>query len=510
MPVLDLAVIAAYIIGTVAFGAWVSRAQENVKDYFVSGRTIPWWAIMGSIVATETSTVTFISVPGYAFAGNFTFLQLVFGYLIGRVVVSVIFVPAYFRGELLTVYQLLGERFGTALKRLASGLFLVTRSLSDGFRLFATGLVLAAVLRAMPGVDAAIQSRLPGLEPTYAVLVVPVLLMGVATIVYTYMGGMTAVIWTDVIQLGIYLLGAAVAVVVLLDRLPGGWSQVVDAARAANKFQLLDFTFDLSRGYTFWSGVIGGAFLTTATHGTDQMMVQRYLCSRNVRDARTALLTSGIVVLAQFVLFLVIGTMLYTFYAGAPQELAAITVNGRVQTDRVFPLFIVSHMPLGLMGLVVAAIFAAAMSTLSSSLNSSAAAAVNDFYVLMTAGARSDRHYLAVSRVFTAACGAIQIAVALVAIGLSTRVVDEVLGIASFTNGVILGMFLLGTFTRASQGSAAVGVATGIAVMLGVKFLTAVSWQWYVLIGSLATLGAGALTHAIAGPPAAAVGRRDA
>jgi solute:Na+ symporter, SSS family len=505
MPVLDLAVIAVYILGTVAFGAWVSSAQQNVKDYFVSGRTVPWWAIMGSIVATETSTVTFISVPGYAFAGNFTFLQLVFGYLIGRVVVSLLFVPAYFRGELLTVYQLLGERFGTALKRLASGLFLITRSLSDGFRLFATGLVLAAVLRAMPGVETAVHGWLPGLDPAYSVLIVSVLLIGVATIVYTFMGGMTAVIWTDVIQLGVYLLGAAVAVAVLLDRIPGGWSQVLEAGRAGNKFRLLDFTFDLTRGYTFWSGVVGGAFLTTATHGTDQMMVQRYLCSRNVRDARLALLTSGVVVLAQFVLFLLIGTMLYTYYAGVPQELAAITANGRVQTDRVFPLFIVSHMPPGLMGLVVAAIFAAAMSTLSSSLNSSAAAAVSDFYIPLTGGARSDTHYLAVSRLLTAVWGAVQIAVAFVAIQLSTRVVDEVLGIASFTNGVILGMFLLGTFTRASQASAGVGVAAGILVMLAVKLLTGVSWQWYVLIGSLVTLGAGTLASTLAGPPA----RRD-
>jgi SSS family transporter len=507
MPVLDLAVIVAYIVGTVAFGAWVSRAQHNVKDYFVSGRTVPWWAIMGSIVATETSTVTFISVPGYAFGGNFTFLQLVFGYLIGRVVVSVLFVPAYFRGELLTVYQLLGERFGAALKRLASGLFLVTRSLSDGFRLFATGLVLAAVLRAMPGGDAAIRTWLPSIDPAYSVLPVSILLIGVATIVYTYLGGMTAVIWTDVIQLGVYLLGAIVAVAVLLDRIPGGWSHVLEAGRAAQKFRLFDFTLDVTRGYTFWSGVIGGAFLTTATHGTDQMMVQRYLCSRNVRDARAALLTSGGVVLAQFVLFLLIGTMLFTYYAAAPQELAGITTNGRVQTDRVFPLFIVSHMPPGLMGLVVAAIFAAAMSTLSSSLNSSAAAAVNDFYIPFTAGARSDRHYLAASRVLTAAWGAIQIAVALVAMRLSTRVVDEVLGIASFTNGVILGMFLLGTFTRASQGSAAIGVGAGTAVMLAVKLLTAVSWQWYVLIGSLATLAVGVLASAFAGTAAPANAR---
>ena len=494
---LDLAVIVGYLVATVVFGAWVSRAQRDVKDYFVSGRTVPWWAVMGSIVATETSTVTFISVPGFAFGSNFTFLQLVVGYLIGRVVVSLLFVPAYFRGELLTVYQLLGERFGTALKRLASGLFLVTRSLSDGFRLFATGLVLAALLRAMPGMEAAVRAWLPSLDPTYAVLVASVLVMGVTTIVYTYLGGMTAVIWTDVVQLVIYLIGALVACAVLIDRIPGGWPAVVDTGLAAGKFQVFDFTVDLSRSYTFWSGVVGGAFLTTATHGTDQLMVQRYFCSRSVRDARVALLTSGAVVLAQFVLFLLIGVMLFTYYAGAPQELSTITAGGRVQTDRVFPLFIVSHMPAGLTGLVIAAIFAAAMSTLSSSLNSSAAAAVGDFYMPLTGGRRSDAHYLAVSRALTAGWGAVQICVALVAISLSTRVVDEVLGIASFTNGVILGMFLLGTFTRASQAAAGTGVTVGVVVMLGVKLLTAVSWQWYVLIGSLATLGAGVLAERV-------------
>jgi SSS family transporter len=493
MPVLDLAIIVAYLAGTVAFGAWVSRAQRNVKDYFVSGRTVPWWAIMGSIVATETSTVTFISVPGFAFAGDFTFLQLVFGYLLGRVVVSAVFVPAYFRGELLTVYQLLGERFGTALKRLASGLFLVTRSLSDGFRLFATGLVLAALLRAMPGIEPALHAWAPSLDPTSAVLVASVLLMGLATIAYTYLGGMTAVIWTDLIQLVIYLVGAIVAFAVLLDRIPGGWPAVVDTGLAAGKFRLFDFTVDLTRSYTFWSGVIGGAFLTTATHGTDQLMVQRYLCSRSVHDARLALLTSGVVVLGQFVLFLTLGAMLFAYYAGAPQELSAITAAGRVQTDRVFPLFIVSHLPRGLTGLVIAAIFAAAMSTLSSSLNSSAAAAVGDFYMPLTDGRRSDAHYLRVSRALTAAWGGVQVAVAFVAIRLSTRVVDEVLGIASFTNGVILGMFLLGTFTRASQAAAAAGVTAGIVVMLAVKLFTMVSWQWYVLIGSLVTLGAGVL-----------------
>jgi solute:Na+ symporter, SSS family len=498
MPILDLIVIVVYVLGTVAVGAWFARAQTNVRDYFVSGHRVPWWAVCGSIVATETSTVSFISVPGYAFGGDFTFLQLVFGYLIGRVVVSLLFVPAYFRGELLTVYQLLGERFGTGMKRLASALFLITRSLSDGFRLFATGLVLAALLRSLPGFDAALARWFPGTDPTFPLLAVSVLVIGVTTMVYTYLGGMAAVIWTDVVQLVVYLLGALVAFVVLLENIPGGWSEVVAVGREAGKFRLLDFSFSLTRSYTFWSGLIGGAFLTTATHGTDQMMVQRYLCSRSERDARLALLTSGVLVLAQFVLFLTIGAMLYTYYASLPRELAGITIDGRVQTDRVFPLFIVSHLPTGLMGLVIAAIFAAAMSTLSSSLNSSAAAAVGDFYIPMTGGARPDRHYLAVSRALTAFWGALQMVVALAAITLSRRVVDEVLGIASFTNGIILGIFLLGTFTpEVRQRGAMTGAVVGGTLMLAVKLFTPVSWQWYVLIGSLITFAAGWLASRV-------------
>ena len=348
MHLLDWFVIAIYMLGTVLFGAWISRNQTDVREYFVSGRTMPWWAVTGSIVATETSTVTFISVPGYAFGGDFTFLQLAAGYLIGRVVISVLFIPAYFRGELLTVYQLLGSRFGGRMKRLASALFLVTRSLSDGFRLFATGLVLAALISGVP---------------SQSVLIISVLVMGVATIAYTYLGGMTAVIWTDVLQLVIYLVGAVAAAIVLVNAIPGGWPEVAATANAAGKFRVFDWTLSLTRGYTFWAGIIGGAFLTTATHGTDQLMVQRYLCSRSATEARVSLLTSGVVVFVQFVLFLVIGTMLYVFYLHAPGELSSITVGGRVQTDRVFPLFIVSHLPPGLTGLVVAAIFAAAMST---------------------------------------------------------------------------------------------------------------------------------------------------
>ncbi len=486
MSWIDFAVLGLYLAGIVVFGSWFSASHKDVRDYFVSGANVPWWAIMGSIVATETSTVTFISVPGYAYTTNFTFLQLVMGYMIGRLAVSVLFIPAYFRGEIITVYQLLGTRFGTAVKRLASSLFLVTRTLADGFRLFATGLVLAALLGATPGLDA---------YSTYTILVVSVLIMGVATIIYTYHGGMTAVIWTDVIQLVIYLVGAVLAAYVLLQRVPGGWSEIAATAGAAGKFRLWDFSFDVTKGYTFWSGIVGGAFLTTATHGTDQLMVQRYFCAKSPGDARKALLWSGALVFAQFALFLLIGTMLWAYYTGhAPQEAAAFIRDGRVQSDRIFPTFIVQHLPVGAVGLVLAAIFAAAMSTLSSSLNSSSAAAMNDFYIPATAGRRTDAHYLRVSRILTAAWGVLQMVVAIAAITLSSRVVDEVLGIASFTNGVILGVFLLGTLTRrVGQTAAFVGIIAGASMMLYLKLFTAVTWQWYVLVGSAATFLVGLL-----------------
>jgi SSS family transporter len=467
-------VIAAYMAGVTLFGWYFGRKQKDIRDYFLSDRDVPWWALAGSIVATETSTVTFISVPAFAFAangrgegGNFTFLQLVAGYMIGRLVIVALFIPLYFRGELFTVYQVLDRRFGGSVKRTAASLFLVTRSAADGIRLYATALVLVA---------------LTGWADTKSILII-----GAVTILYTYLGGMSAVIWTDVIQLVIYVGGAFVAAVILLDRIPGGWNEVAAVGEQFHKFQLFDFSRDIARSYTFWAGIIGGAFLTTATHGTDQLMVQRYLCSRSARQATGALLASGAVVFAQFVLFLFIGVMLFAFYqhSALPPEVAS-------RADRVFPHFIVTQLPPGLVGLVVAAIFAAAMSTLSSSLNSSAATALTDFYRPLMARGRSDAHYLKVSRGLTAMWGAVQIIVAIVAIAIEQRVVDAVLSIASFTNGPILGLFFLGALTkRVGRVGALAGVAAGIAVMLLVWLGLNVSWQWYVLIGSTVTFAVG-------------------
>lgn len=474
---LDLVIIVVYMLGTLGVGWWFSRKQRNIRDYFLSGNDTPWWALMGSIVATETSTVTFISVPAFAFAanaggigGNFTFLQIVIGYLIGRLVIVALFIPLYFKGELFTVYQVLDQRFGGRVKRTAASLFLITRSIADGIRLFLTAIVLVA---------------LTGWADPVSILII-----GVVTIAYTYLGGMAAVIWTDAIQLVVYLVGAVAAAFVLLGQIPGGWSEVVAAGNEFNKFTLFDFTFDLTRSYTFWAGVIGGAFLTTATHGTDQLMVQRYLSARSARQATAALLTSGLVILAQFALFLLIGVMLFVYYQQAgslPPEVAA-------KADRVFPHFIVTQLPNGLIGLVVAAIFAAAMSTLSGSLNSLSATAVTDFYRPLFAPDKSEKHYLNVSRWLTAGWGGVQITVAMIAIAMQGRGVDAVLAVASFTNGPILGLFLLSTLTRhVGPKGALIGVVTGIACMSFVWLQLKISWQWYVLIGSTITFAAGSL-----------------
>lgn len=498
MQPFDLAVVGVYLVAMMWLGLSFGRTQRTVQDYFLTHQGVPWWAVMASIVATETSTVTLISVPGYAFGGDLTFLQLALGYVVGRIIVSMLFIPAYFTGELLTAYQVLTRRFGPAVGRLAASIFVVTRNLSDGFRLFATGLVVAAVLSATPSAVTLVRHFAPETDPSVALLATGVLAVGASTLVYTLFGGMAAVIWTDVSQFLIYLGGSAVAAVMLLGEIPGGWGEVAQVAAPLGKLRLFDFSWDLTRSYTFWSGLVGGAFLTVATHGTDQLIVQRYLCARSSAQASRALVVSGGIVFAQFAMFLLVGTMLYVYYTGhEPSALAQLMRDGQVQTDRVFPAFVVGHLPTGVRGLVVAAMFAAAMSTLSSSLNSSAASLMADFYIPMTRGKRAPHHYLAVARTATIVCGIIQIAVALVAIDVSSRVVDEVLGIASFTNGLVLGVFVLGRFTNVQSGAALLGVGAGGTGMLLVRLVTDVSWQWYVLVGAAMTVGAACLVRSL-------------
>lgn len=461
MRPLDLAIVVVYFALVVGAGFFFGRRQQTTRRYFLASHGVPWWAIAASIVATETSTITFISVPGIAWApgGDFRFLQVVFGYVVARMIIAAVFMPWYFRGELVTVYALLQTRFGPSVKALAASLFVLVRTAGDGVRLLLTAFVLAALFP-----DVGVSGALIGL--------------GLVMIVFTLLGGIEAVVWIEVVQLGIYL-GGAVAVLVLLGR-DVGFGEALAAGAAAGKLRLFDFSFDLSRTYTFWSGLIGGTFLTLSTHGTDHYLVQRYLCTDRPRSAAKALLASAVVVFVQFAMFLFIGVLLFAFYG---KEAPVST------PDQVFPHFIAHHLPMGLSGLVVAAILAAAM---SSSLNAVAAAVVSD---LMRP--RDDARALRLSRVVTVLAGVAQVAVGLAMQRTERSGLNVVLGVAALVNGPVLGVFLLGATKRATTRSALVGMSAGIAAVSCVAYATDVAWPWYAVVGSLVTVGVGAAVAAI-------------
>jgi len=474
---LDLIIIFGYLIGITAFGILYAGKQETTEEYFVGDRSVPWWAIAMSIVATETSTITFISVPGIAFAkgGNFEFLQLVLGYILGRIVISIVFIPLYFKGNLQTVYQLLGERFGGKVKILASGLFVVMRNIADGIRLLLTAIVLAAVYTAFQ----------PDTDPT-VVIVGSIVLLGLVMIFFTFYGGIEAVIWIEVVQLVIYIGGALAAAVVLVNNIDGGFIGSIDIGQQYEKFQVFDFNLNFAKTYTFWGGVLGGCFLTMSTHGTDQFMVQRYLCTEKPSSAIAALMTSGAVVLGQFIGFLFIGVLLFAFYQpfnlpGYETAAGAFPFTGG---DKVFPDFITQKMPTGLSGLVVAAIFAAA---LSSSLNSIAATAVNDIYKPF-AKEKTDKQLVRIAGILTVVVGLVQIAIAISLKDANSSALGMALSVASLINGPILGVFLVGAFlNRAKEVHALIGMITSIVVMLYILLQTSIAWPWYALIGSFVT-----------------------
>ena len=468
---LDLAIVIIYLGGITALGMKFRREQRDVSDYFLGGRTAPWWALAFSIVATETSTLTIIGAPAISYGGNLTFLQLVFGYLLGRVLIVLLLLPGYFRGEFFTAYTLIEKRFGEKMRAVAAATFLITRAVAEGVRVSAIALVVSVVL---------------GTSERLAVLIVIAL-----TVLYTFEGGMKAVIWTDVAQLLLYLTGSAATFFVLLHRIPGGWSEVTQVAAAAgDKLRLFDFSFHLAAKYTFWSGLIGGAFLTMATHGTDQTIVQRLLAARNEADSRRALLGSGVIILIQFAVFLLIGILLFVFAQHTPLLAAG------ERADRILPLFLVREMPPGLAGLLLASIVAVAMSNASGSLNSLAASSVMDFSRLR--GRSTDpAKFLRLSRRMTLAWGLVLMGLGLVKWG---PLLETALTVVSLPFGCLLGLFLLGTFDRrASARGALAGMIAGLAAILYVFRFTSVAFTWYVLIGSCVTFLIGSIASRISG-----------
>jgi SSS family transporter len=465
---IDFAILTLYLMGITLFGAHFRRGQQNIRDYFLGGRTAPWWAIACSIVATETSTLTIIGTPGIAYAGNLGFLQLVLGYLVDRVILCVVLLPQYFQGEFYTAYQLLEKRFGSRIKSAAAVVFVCTRALAEGVRISAIGKVVSVAF---------------GTGERTSILIIATL-----TLFYTFEGGMRAVIWTDVIQFALYMAGSIAAFFLLLHKIPGGWLTVTQAAAAAGgKLTVFDFAFSLTRSYTFWSGLLGGTFLTMASHGTDQTMVQRLLSSRNEGDSKTALLASGVIIFAQFALFLVLGVMLFVY----AQHFVLAIPGGDL--DKVYPEFIVHHMPVGLSGIVLASIFAIAMSNASGSLNSLASSSIIDLSARRGEGGSQS---LLRSRKVTLVWGLVLGLLGLVRWG---PVLVAGLTIASITYGATLGVFLLGTWNRrANETGALVGFVTGLVAMIAVQRLTPLAWTWYVLVGTVITFVVGSIASLFA------------
>jgi len=469
---LDYAVVAVYLVGVALFGIFRGGKQASAQEYFLGKEKISWWVVCFSIVAAETSTLTFISIPGLAYLTNLNFLQLTFGYLLGRIVISSLFIPAYYKGELSTAYAFLEQRFGSKTRRFASIVFLFTRLAADGVRLFATAIPLQLIL-----------------DVSYPVAIA---LLALVAFVYTFTGGVRGVIWVDAVQMFIYLGGALIAAVVLVSSADGGIAGATQLAFEAGKFDIFNFGFDGSffqTPYTLLGGLLGGAFLSMASHGTDQLIVQRVLTTKSAVASRKALIGSGVIIIVQFALFLFVGLLLYGHYHGA-----SLSDLGVDRSDKIFPLFIIEGLPQGVSGLIIAGLMAAALSTLAGSMSSMASSSMLDLYRPLTGGRLSRQRELRVSRIMTAAAAVALIGAAVFFMNTSQTVVELALSIASFTYGGLLGTFLLGVlFKGPTQEDALAGFVGGIFIMVTVISLQLVAWTWFTVIGVAATLLIGGL-----------------
>ena len=465
---LDYAIIIFYLIGVTAFGKIIGGKQKTVKDYFVGKKEVPWWVISFSIVAAETSTLTFISIPGLAYLTNLNFLQLTFGYLIGRVIVAQVFLPAYYKGELSTAYSYLQNRFGNKTRSLASVTFLFTRTAADGVRLFATAIPLYLMLDISP--------------------MVAIVIIAIVALLYTFTGGLKGVIWVDAIQMFIYIGGAIIAGIYLINNIPGNLGEIFSSAEINPKLSVFNFGFDygiagfFSQPYTLLSGLIGGAFLSMSSHGTDQLIVQRLLAAKDLRESKKALVTTGIIIIFQFALFLIVGVLLYAYYGLID-----------VKSDEIFPKFIIEVLPSGVKGIIIAGLFAAALSTLAGSITSLSSSVMLDLYIPFRKNIDEKKNLL-YSKLLTIFWAAMLIFSAFIFMESSKAVVEIALSIASFTYGGLLGTFLLGLSNKKiKQNHAIAGFISAIVIMSFIIVFKVVAWTWFILIGVCVTLLVGNL-----------------
>ncbi|MGP4082971.1 sodium:solute symporter [Pseudalkalibacillus sp. R45] len=461
---LDYAIFAIYIAGTAIFGAMFGKNQKSTKDYFLGGRSIPWWAIGLSVMATQASAITFIGAPGWGYEGGLERINTFINVPLAMAFLIATIVPFFYRTEVYTAYEYLERRFDVKTRTLTAALFLIARGLATGVVLYAPALVLSVVT----GWD----------------ISVTIILMAVIAVSYTVLGGISAVIWTDVIQMVILWLGAALSIVVIYTKVPGGWGEIMDTASSAGMLQSLDFSLDLNVEYSVWAGVIGGFFLHAAYFGTDQSQIQRVLTSKSIRESKLSLVLSGVLMIPQMLLFLFIGVLLYVFYQhhGNPNV---------EDLNELFPLFVVNELPAGISGLIMAGVFAAAMSSLDSALNSLSAVSIRDFYSKFMNKNASEKHYLKASRWVTVFWGIYATIFAFFASNLGP-VIEAVNKIGSYFYGALLGVFLLAIFTRRTNGTGAfAGILAGMVSVWAVTQFTMISWLYYNVVGALVAFAVG-------------------
>jgi SSS family transporter len=480
---LDLIIIIIYLLTVALIGSFSGGKQKTTTDYFMGGKSVPWWAVSFSIVAAETSSLTFISIPGLAYVTNLNFLQLTIGYLIARIFVALFFLPSYRKGELVTAYSFLENRFGPMTRRYASSVFLFTRVAADGVRLFSTAIPLALIFK-----STAYFSTYTNLE----IYMIAIIIIASISLIYTYTGGVKGVIWADVLQMGIYVGGALLALVLLMD----STTQNFSIASLGNKIQIFNFDFGeniaefFRKPYTLIASLVGGVFLSMASHGTDQLIVQRLLTTRSLKDSQKAIIGSGVMIMIQFALFLVVGLLLFVFFNGV--SIGDPTAPFQ-KADEIFPYYIIHYLPSGVKGLIIAGLFAAAMSTLAGSISALSSSAMLDLYKPYFSQKQNDPTLdLKISRLLTISWSVILTFVAFIFIQVQQSVVEIALGIASITYGGLLGTFLLGRFFPDIKQSAAIaGFTAGILAMLLIILIPKLAgyppvfhWTWFVAFGS--------------------------
>jgi SSS family transporter len=453
----DLIIVIIYLLVVAFIGILSGGKQKSIKDYFLGAEKIPWLAVSFSIIAAETSALTFISIPGLSYKSNFQFLQLTFGFLLGRIAVAVILLPKYYQGEISTVYTFLEKRFGKKVRTFASIIFLLTRVASDGVRLFAASIPLYLILN---------------INPVYAIIIISFI-----ALIYTYTGGLRSIIYVDTFQMLIYIGGALVIIVFILNKID--FNLFADTDLIKQKLTIINFGFEngfsdfFKQPYTLLSGLVGGAFLSMASHGTDQLIVQRLIAVQNLRKSQLAIVTSGIIIIVQFAIFLFIGFLLFGFYGFTDMK-----------SDEILPHFIINQLPVGLSGFIIAGVFAAALSTLAGSISSLSSSTMIDLFLNNKKDSIDENSKLRYSRMFTIMWTLILVGSALFFMKTDKAVVELALSISSFTFGGMLGTFLLGVFNRrANEKIALISFISGILVVTVFIILKLVAWTWFVFIG---------------------------